>query len=362
MKKKLIKIFTLCLVPALIVGLSGCKKEAGENSGYVLQDTEVYPAVTAPYETESKALISEYYAVANKHLDASGDIDLTNEEVQAEARDVAAKLYAYACYNEEYLDKYVYFSDQEGKTDLGSSGSSTATKQDYKLIIHDSTEVCGYKYHYTIKKVDQSSGLVSSFKSMFESSKLRFVEAGTNCLYRFNGSDVEYDDDGYLTCTWNIDTSQSGGWGASEGEPAIVKRGGDKLTLDGIEEDIVNIAAESPSSAVIHGNVNILADGMVKNAYIIQSETGDSYTIIMIIDTDVANADESSLAMLQEANSSSDCTWSDNKLTISYQIWNNGLMRSYQVSETWEGKISGFSGSVKSTTNVDYSYSDRIQI
>lgn len=354
MKGKILTICTLCLVPVLIFSLAGCKKEAGSNSGYVLQDTNVYPAVSAPYESESKSAISEYLSVANSHL-VKGEVDTENTEVQAAAKTAAAKLYAYACYNEEYIDKYVYFSDQLGNTDLGSLGSSTATKQDYKLIINKSDETEGYKYHYTIKNVDSAKGTVSAMKSAFESCKLRFVK-DTNVLYRFSGSDVQYDVEGYLTCTWNVDNSD---WGTQDNP--IQKAEGDQLSLDGIADDIVAVAADNPSDAVVHGNINILADDIISSAYISEGELWDGgdngYIVILTIDPDVANADEASHAMLCESNSSDDCEWQS--LAIIFRVWDNGLFYSYTISELWDGSISGFSCSVSSTTEVTYSYSDR---
>ncbi|MCD8371970.1 MAG: hypothetical protein LUD27_01565 [Clostridia bacterium] len=362
---KIKKIGVIFLVPLVFVSLAGCKKDVGENSGYVLQDTSVYPAVTAPYESESQAALDEYFAVAEKYTDSGGDVDRDNSYVQAAAKTAAAKLYAYACYNEEYLDKYVYFSDQTGTTKL-SSGTSKATKQDYKLIIHESETVCGYKYHYTIKKVDSATGSLSLLTSAFESCRLRFVEAETNCLYRFNGDDVEYvevDGTDYLTCIWNIDTSQDGGWGTSEDEPAVVKRSGDKLTLDEIAEDIVSTAATDPSNSVIHGNINVFAEDLFSDARIIPYEEDGvtRYIVSTEINIDKANADESSISMLEQSNGTDEgaCTWCGDTFTLAFVLWDNGLFYQYRICETWTGKISGISGStVNSDTTVVYSYSD----
>ena len=270
-------------------------------------------------------------------------------------------------YNEEYIDKYVYFSDQTGSTDLGVTGKSTVTKQDYKLIIHEGEDTPGYKYHYTIKHVDEISGVISMFQSLFESgTRLRFV-IDTNKLYRFDGNDPHYVEDeslvqDILTCNWTPDT---GSWGVSEDEPPIVKREGAKLTLAEIEQDILEQA--KGDEAVIHGNVNILADNIVKSAEIISSKVDGHavYEVRMELDCAVANADEASQLMLKNANSASECKWVEDENgkgpVITYQVWDNGLLKYYSIDEAWEGKIKvallSYNGGAVSSQQVWYSYS-----
>ena len=243
-------------------------------------------------------------------------------------------------------------------------GSSQATKQDYKLIIHQSDSTAGYKYHYTLKNVDSNStGLPSS---VFGSgNRLRFIE-DTDKLYRFNATDIRYIEDeslteDILTCSWTIDNSS---WGTID--PPIVKREGAKLTLEQIKEDIINTANTYPGDAVIHGNINILADDIVESATITEMTSGEHtiYTVVMNIDTDVANADEASKAMLMSANSpASDCNWVSREdgggFTIIYQIWDNGLFKLYGLDETWEGSLMGMTDNTRFNVSVKYSYSER---
>lgn len=354
MKSMLIKILSLLAVPAMVIGASACKDNIAANAGYELLDKDVYPAVEAPYEEESKAAIERWLAAQNNPL--------TSAQV---AKEVAAELFAYACYNEEYIDRYVYFSDQTGSTDLGATGRSTVTKQDYKLIIHEGEDTPGYKYHYTIKHVDEISGVISMFKSLFESgTRLRFV-TDTNKLYRFDGSDPHYLDDedvvqDILTCNWSPD---KGSWGTDD--PPIVKREGEKLTLDEMAQDVLE-TARSGGESVMHCNINILADGIVDSATINPMPSGDGYTVTMNINIDVANDDEASITMLRNANGSSDCRWvspdggnSSTALQILYQVWDNGLFKVYGLKETWNGTTNGFRGTANSSLSVQYSYSDR---
>ena len=353
MKSKILKICALCAVPFVVATASACGgTQIGENKSYYLQDDGLYPAVAAPYEEESRAAISRWESASASERD---DV----------AKEVAAELYAYACYNEEYIDKYVYFSSQTGSTDLGSSGSGDVTTQNYKLIIHQGANTPGYKYHYTLKKVNEATGTINTFRNLFESARLRFVE-DTNKLYRFEGDNIRYgtDESGadtdILTCDWETGSD----WGTDD--PPIVKRE-DKLDLAVIESDI--IALSEDGEAVIHGNVNILADNIVKSATITEGEFDGHavYEIVMELDPEVASADPASAAMLANANSAEECGWVNDEEgigpTITFQIWDNGLMKYYKIDETWEGRIKvailSYSGGADTETEVWYSYSDR---
>ena len=353
MKSKILKICALCAVPFVVATASACGgTQIGENKSYYLQNDGLYPAVAAPYEEESRAAIARWESASASERD---DV----------AKEVAAELYAYACYNEEYVDKYVYFSSQTGSTDLGSSGSGDVTTQNYKLIIHQGANTPGYKYHYTLKKVNEATGTINTFRNLFESARLRFVE-DTNKLYRFEGDNIRYgtDESGadtdILTCDWETGSD----WGTDD--PPIVKRE-DKLDLAGIESDI--IALSEDGEAVIHGNVNILADNIVKSATITEGEFDGHavYEIVMELDPEVASADPASAAMLANANSAEECGWVNdeegNGPTITFQIWDNGLMKYYKIDETWEGRIKvailSYSGGADTETEVWYSYSAR---
>lgn len=355
MKSKLFKAAVLLAVPVVALTASACGgDEVGENKSYYLQDDNIYPAVAAAYEEESRAAISRWENASETEKD---DV----------AKQVAAELYAYACYNEEYIDKYVYFSSQTGSTDLGSSGSGDVTTQNYKLIIHEGENTPGYKYHYTLKKVNEASGLLNTFKGSFESARLRFV-ADTNKLYRFEGDDIRYETDAetgeatdILTCTW----ATGDDWGTDD--PPIVKREGAKLTLDEIEEDILS-NARNGYEAVIHGNVNVLADNAVESATISSSELNGHtvYNIKMNLNAEAISADEASRLMLENANSADSCSWVEdeegNGPVLEFEIWENGLLKYYSLDETWEGNIRvllfSFAGGADTETEVWYSYSD----
>ena len=120
MKAKIAKILAFLALPAAVLSAAACGdggQSIGANKSYYLQDDGVFPAVAAPYEQESKAAIARWQNASSA------------DKAQV-AKTVAAELYAYACYNEEYVDKYVYFSSQTGSTSLGN-GSGSVTNQNY---------------------------------------------------------------------------------------------------------------------------------------------------------------------------------------------------------------------------------------
>ena len=360
--KSIKKILTVAVSAVISVCfIVGCGKAVNVNVGDLIQDIDVAPTQSAAYEVYSKQVLDEFFAVAEQHL-VEGEIDYENEEVAAAAIPVAAKLFAYACYNERRLDQYVYFSSQDGFTDI-SAGSATAIKQEYYLRINESENTCGYRYHYTIKMVSECEGTISMFKSAFESARTRITDK-TDILYRLEGSNIRVGTKNevlgvdLLECDWKT--------GDDWGRPDVQMVKSDFIEPDKIREDIERTAGED--NITMHANINILADDIVQSAIIIKDENLDSgefegYIVFMTIDTDVANRDEASLKMLRKANGSDDCVWVNEDdmsgLSIIFRIWSNGLFRTYSVAEKWSGKIMGFTGTADSSTVYNYSYSDR---
>lgn len=339
----------------------GCAESVNVQHGDIMLDNDVAPTQTAAYEQFSKEAIENYFKVAEQHLDKDGDIDIENAEVEASARAAAAKLFAYACYNERYLDQYVFFSTQEGDTDI-SAGSATAIKQEYYLRINETDKTCGYRYHYTIKYVSRIEGTISMFRDSFESARTRITDE-TDVLYRLEGSNIRVGAKSdifgveILECDWETGKD----WGVHD----VQMLKGEYIEPDKIEEDIVKVAGEE--NITMRANINILADDIVKSAVIIKDESEENglegYIVFMSVDTDVANRDEASLKMLRKGTGSDNCSWvgdeENSGLSIVFRLWENGLFRMYSVSEKWGGTISGFKGTADSSTQYYYSYSDR---
>ena len=377
--KKFARALTLIAIPVIAasVMLAGCKSCKGKpvetpEENEFMRDIDVAPTQKAIYEEQTKQALAEYNAVAGQHLGEDGEPDIENEEVIAAAKSAAAKLYAYACYNERSLDKYVFFSNQRGTTEISGFGSAVADRQEYYLRVTESEETCGYRFHRTIKKVVDAEGTIDTFKSLFETARIRMTDK-TNLLYRFEGNSMKVGDEhegmncSILTCDWRT--------GEDWGKPDVqIVKSPYLATLDEIETDIQNNAQDSNRN--IRGNINIIAENIVKFASITVDEDDGCINVLMAIDTDVANADEASVKMLTAANGTSgDCNWQNNPetagefgigedtgLRIIYRLWPNGLFRTYSVIERWRGKmdlkVAKPTGVADSRTMVYYSYSD----
>ncbi len=342
--KKFIKALTLGVATAVLGGAAAFSAACTKlQTNFLKGKTDAYntaPVQEAYYEDLSAAAIAEWKADG------------------AKAPETAGKLWALACYNERYLEKFCYFLDQDGTTKVGG-GDSHAIKQEYYLRWNETSDHCGYRYHYTIKEVESMTGILAGLKSAFEDATLR-VSVDTNVFYRYRGDDkdIKMGEDGILTVDWH----EGEDWGKVEEDNKMVKSE-EIPTLEGIEEDIGEsvIGKDNNNNVTIHGNINTLAENIVKSAEITENTDG-SYSVTMVIDNEVANADEASLKMLRNANSSGDCKWKadgdDTGLKIDFTVWANGLMKEYTIDESWKGKISGFSGSVDSVTVVKYSYAD----
>ena len=375
MMKKIFRALAITFAPlaaacTVFAGCKSCKGQAVDMPAQTdfMRDIEVAPTQQARYEEYTKAAYDEYKAVADKHT-VDGEVDAMNEEMIAEASKAAAKMFAYACYNERYLDRFVYFSDQEANTDMGTTGSADARKQEQFLRVNESETTCGYRYHYTLKKVNKVEGLISGFKSQFESARLRFTDQ-TNLLYRFEGDKIRFGgsskalelDGELLECDWRT--------GEDWGKPDYELKKGEYIEPENIRADIEQHAGED--NITMRCNINILADDIVKYASVMRDEDDGSYFVMMNINTDAANKDRASVKMLTKANGTSgDCHWragdnseedvgimEDTGLRIIYSLWGNGLFKSYTVLERWKGKIAGFNGEANSQTTVYYSYSD----
>ena len=356
--KKIVRAFSVIIAPILFVCslFAGCKGKEVDNVvdfNGIMRDIDVKPEEAPAYEQYSRQAYAEYEEVANKHI-VNGDVDIENEEVIKAASATAAKLYAYACYNERTLNRYVYFSNQEGETKAG--GSASIITQEYYLRVNENENSCGYRYHYTLKKVMEASGGLIGLKGLFESARMRVTDQ-TDLLYRFEGSNMVLGEVHptlgckMITCNWET--------GKDWGKHDIQMKKGEFIAPENIEQDIVAHAGED--NITIRGNINILAENIIKNATVFKEDEG-GYFVFMNIDTSVANRDEASLKMLRKANDSGNCEWvddgDDSGLVIIFRLWENGLFRFYNVQERWTGKVQGISGTADATKKYYYSYSD----
>jgi hypothetical protein len=309
------------------------------------------PTVTAPYLEESTAQFSALKAYFPESENSVLEIINGNDDVKA----ITAKLYAYACYNENYVSQYVYFSDRSSSTTLDGY-LCESSNQDYKAIIYKTDTQKGLKYHHTLKHVTKAdASLPSMYKNLYEDAKLRFVD--DTLLYRFasSGSTVYRTEKGRtdeLTTTWD---KKGTDW-AKEDLSVVAQ---EKISADSISADIVDKSSTDENS--MKGNINIFAENIIKDVRVQYYSNLGYYLFYMTIDSTVANSDSASLAMLRQSNSSNDCKW-DKDVIITFVVWESGLLRSYHLEEQWTGSISksvvSIAGSANSQVDVEYSYAD----
>lgn len=276
----------------------------------------------------------------------------------------AAYLWVLAGYNHGQSERFAYFQNKLGETDLGSEGKGKLAYQQYhkELRANDAENFGGGKYHYTIKHVYDST-LPSIYGDMLEDAAIRFVANvdGLNGLYRFklNGDGEEVTQftgkellgEEILTTKWQTGRD----WGKAEkvyGAYRIVEN--DKSldeVMTALENDIQTCEMENRQ---VMGNLNTLGDGVVKKATITSSSDGSYYTIVMTLDLGALNADARSIQFLEDDNTAKNMKW--NKCNVTFEMWKTGLFKSYSIEENWSGKIVAYDGSAEVSNKVFYSY------
>ena len=276
----------------------------------------------------------------------------------------AAYLWVLAGYNHGQSERFAYFQNKLGETDLGSEGKGKLAYQQYhkELRANDAENFGGGKYHYTIKHVYDST-LPSIYGDMLEDAAIRFVANvdGLNGLYRFklNGDGEEVTQftgkellgEEILTTKWQTGSD----WGKAEkvyGAYRIVEN--DKSldeVMTALENDIQTCEMENRQ---VMGNLNTLGDGVVKEATITPSSDGSYYTVVMTLDPGALNADARSIQFLEDDNTAKNMKW--NKCNVTFEMWKTGLFKSYSIEENWSGKIVVYDGSAEVSNKVFYSY------
>ena len=348
-KSKKIALLTVAAVLALVTAatlvLSACGT-AGDPP--MVDETYLSGHNTAPD-------FEAYYSVQVADVLASDTLDDATK---------AAYLWVLAGYNHGQSERFAYFQNKLGETDLGSEGKGKLAYQQYhkELRANDAENFGGGKYHYTIKHVYDST-LPSIYGDMLEDAAIRFVANvdGLNGLYRFklNGDGEEVTQftgkellgEEILTTKWQTGSD----WGKAEkvyGAYRIVEN--DKSldeVMTALENDIQTCEMENRQ---VMGNINTLGDGVVKDATITPSSDGSYYTIVMTLDLGALNADARSIQFLEDDNTAKNMKW--NKCNVTFEMWKTGLFKSYSIEENWSGKIVVYDGSAEVSNKVFYSY------
>ena len=283
----------------------------------------------------------------------------------------AAYLWALASYNFGQADQFAMFQNKVGDTVLKGNKGTMAYQQYYKEKRHDG-DYKGEKYHYTIKHI-YDSNFDSTVEGILESARMRFVAntGDLQGLYRFevNGDGKEVTTftgkkllgEDLLDTSWKVGDDFGG-----NGEEIWKKTLDSAKNTMSLDEVIAAIKADIQNCKVddrlIQGNINTLADGVVvsEGTTINKAEDGDYYIVTMAFDLEKLNKDERSIEFLNNDNSAKDMQW--DKLAVTFEIWSNGLFKSYSIDETWTGEVGKaiiwFEGSASATNHVYFSYTD----
>ncbi len=298
----------------------------------------------------------------------SAQVDEVLQSASLDNATKAAYLWALASYNWGQTSQYAMFQNKVGDTVLKGNQGTMAYQQYHKEKRADG-DYKGEKYHYTIKHI-YDSNFSSVVEGLLESANVRFVAntGDLQGLYRFkiNGDGKEVTmftgtqllGEELLTTKWKKG-KDFGGNGEEIWKTGIVKENTASLSevIAAIKSDVQTCDVDD---RLIQGNINTLADGVVSGATITKAADGDYYTVTMTFDLEKLNADSRSIEFLNSDNSAKNMQW--DSLSVSFEIWDNGLFRSYTIDEKWTGEVGAvafwFEGSASATNHVYFSYTD----
>ena len=284
----------------------------------------------------------------------------------------AAYLWALASYNWGQTSQYAMFQNKVGDTVLDGNEGTMAYQQYHKEKRADG-DYKGEKYHYTIKHI-YDSNFSSTVAGLLEDARVRLVvnsngySGDTAGLYRFevNGDGAEVTaftgqkllGEDILATKWRKG-DDFGGNGEEIHKTGIVAENTKSLdeVIAAIKSDIQTCNVDD---RLIQGNINTLADGVVTGATIEKATDGDYYNVTMTFDLAKLNADARSIEFLNSDNSAKNMQW--DSLEVSFEMWSNGLFKSYSIEERWTGEVGAviiwYEGSASAVNHVYFSYTD----
>ena len=241
--------------------------------------------------------------------------------------------------NEIKVERFNYFQYKMGTTDIdGESGTLLyqRTRRQNQQDKDDTTIKLPVKHNFNITAVN-----------FVQDAMIRLVH--DNKIYRIEGDvkKIAYDDKtGYLSL------------------PADAWKKGKHFGDEEFVTSSQNLE-ETKKTCVNWECANIVKS---EGASITQKTTsnGDVYYVLSFtVDLDVANADETTIAKLENDNSGSNMSLG--KMEIVAEVWECGLMKYYETDETWSGEIGtyimniwfGYKGSADSQSKTWYSYTER---
>lgn len=281
-----------------------------------------------PNELEDSEVAPDSVVAATAHVSVT---DIVEDASMTTGQKIAAIMSATE-QNEITAERFNYFQYKVGSTDLGSNH--------------------GTLIYQRLRKQNQECKDDTTFKLAvnhnFDAVAINFVQDAMirlgydNKIYRIEGdvANLDYDEDsGLVYMTDNTGWSKGKNFGDYESVSS-------SQNLDETKKTCANWSCE-----------NIVSE---ENASI-ERKTTDSgnayYELTFSVDLTVANADPDTISRLENDNGASGMSLG--KLEVRAEVWECGLMKFYETSETWTGRIVLYSGSADTHSYTWYSYTER---
>lgn len=232
--------------------------------------------------------------------------------------------------NETKVLRYTYFKYTKGQTTLSE-------ENDFMMIYQRLKKQDREIKDDIILKFPINLGTSSAFFNIYANTA-----AGSKGIYA----------DGKL---WRLKVSMDDLVYDGEGTGLLsVKEGAWKKGSDFGDKDETSLQTqnreESKKTALNFSKENIISTDGVS---ITHNDAG-YYEIKFKANLEVANNDSATIDRLEQDNGASGMSF--NKLEVTVQIWDCGLVKTMDYIESWNGKIVGQSGTANAETHIEYSY------
>ena len=232
--------------------------------------------------------------------------------------------------NETKVLRYTYFKYTKGQTTLSEENDFMMIYQRIKKQDRDIKDDIILKFPINVGTSDM---MFSLYANTAAGSKGIYAD-GKLWRLKVDRADLVYDgeDTGLLSV-------KEGAW----------EKGSDFGDKDETSLQTQN-REESKKTALNFSKENIISTDGVS---ITHNDAG-YYEIKFKANLEVANNDSATIDRLEQDNSASGMSF--NKLEVTVQVWDCGLIKEMDFVESWNGKIIGLTGTANAETHIEYSY------
>ena len=274
--------------------------------------------------------------------------------INGNASDIEKAIYLFllACYNERDLPYYSYFLNGSGSTDIGTLRGSLVS-QSYR-VVNNTIADNELTYHRLINYVTEGEpenllkiirGILNEgYQKAYLNDKEYKIVSPANSV----GITSDPDEDIILGAGWNYSTLNEKKYDGKVDD-------WEDIDTAGMTQAEIDFAHRYKSRI----SIDLLVKDIVKSATLEQKTDGENtyWEGTIIIDTDVANADAKTIANLKDQTSGLGQHF--NKFDLTFQVWDMGVFKFWDVEESWYGSIIGLSGDSESVAPCYYSYDIR---